>query len=318
VRVLESSLLRRAVELDSSDVEDLTTRSVFLKISSPHGVVQVGHAPHESPKVERRILDPVIERLLDLRAVNAEKVRAALAEPVQATWVPQIISLLAWDEVREAARTALAKSGPAITGQLTDALLDPTQDFAIRRRIPKVLAAWDSARAVDGLMQGLADTRFEVRFQCARALDSIVQRVPGLAPPPGVVYLAVERELAVSRTVWESYRLLDRREESDFLDEVLRERAQESLEHVFSLLALVLPREPLKIAFRAIHTDDPMLRGLALEYLESSLPERVRVRLTPILEAKPATEHRSAANVIDELMRSNQSVVNRLAQMRES
>jgi hypothetical protein len=124
--------------------------------------------------------------------------------------------------------------------------------------------------------------------------------------------------LAVSRTVWESYRLLDRREESDFLDEVLRERAQESLEHVFSLLALVPPREPLKIAFRALHTDDPMLRGLALEYLESSLPESVRARLTPIVEAAPAKEQRSAANVIDELMRSNQSVVNRLAEMRQS
>jgi hypothetical protein len=38
------------------------------------------------------------------------------------------------------------------------------------------------------------------------------------------------------------------------------------------LLALILPREPLKIAFQALHTDDQLLRGLALEYLASVLP----------------------------------------------
>jgi len=56
---------------------------------------------------------------------------------------------------------------------------------------------------------------------------------------------------------------LDRRQSSDqfFLDDVLRDRAQLSWEHLFSLLALILPREPLKIAFQALHTDDDFCEG---------------------------------------------------------
>ena len=76
----------------------------------------------------------------------------------------------------------------------------------------------------------------------------------------------IERELSVGRQVWESRHLLDPRQSTEqflFLDEQLRERANLSWEHLFSLLALILPREPLKVAFQALHTDDRQLRGLA-------------------------------------------------------
>ena len=55
-------------------------------------------------------------------------------------------------------------------------------------------------------------------------------------------------ELKVARPIRESRRLLDARDGSDantFLDEILRERANETLEHIFSLFASVLPREPI-------------------------------------------------------------------------
>jgi hypothetical protein len=40
------------------------------------------------------------------------------------------------------------------------------------------------------------------------------------------------------------------------------------LEHVFRLLSLSLPREPLHVAFQALHTENTYLRGTALEYLD--------------------------------------------------
>ncbi len=48
----------------------------------------------------------------------------------------------------------------------------------------------------------------------------------------------------------------------------------QSLAHVFTLLSLVLPREPLQIAFRSLHADDRQLRGTALEYLEGVFSRR--------------------------------------------
>ena len=101
-------------------------------------------------------------------------------------------------------------------------------------------------------------------------------------------------------------------------DEVLRERASRSLEHVFTLLALVLSRQHLTIAFRALHTSDPMLRGTALEYLETLLPEPIRARLWPYLEdrrsARPAA--RPAADVAQDLLRSRQSIALNLEALR--
>jgi hypothetical protein len=167
--------------------------------------------------------------------------------------------------------------------------------------------------AVHGLLAGLDDTRFEVRFQCSRALDALLQRQPELTVPAGEVFAAVERELQVARPIWESRRLLDRRDAADpqaFLDEVLRERADQSLEHVFSLFATVLPREPVKIAFRALHTEDKTLRGLAAEYLDGVLPPGVRERLWSVVEPGPAaTSERPNQEALAELLRSQHSLL---------
>jgi hypothetical protein len=75
----------------------------------------------------------------------------------------------------------------------------------------------------------------------------------------------------------------DVEDEFSFLDDVLRERAHQSMEHVFSLLALVLPREPVRTAFRALHSADRALMDLALEYLERAVPLEVRQTLWPVL-----------------------------------
>src|SRR6185295_7409486 len=106
-------------------------------------------------------------------------------------------------------------------------------------------------------------------------------------------------------------------ETSLFDDALLRDRASRSLGHVFALLALVLPREPLLIAYRGLHTEEPALRGTALEYLETVLPDSVRKSLWPLLEPTPAQrpKARPREEVIAELMRSRASIdVNLLAQ----
>jgi hypothetical protein len=170
---------------------------------------------------------------------------------------------------------------------------------------------------VDGLLAGLDDARFEVRFHCSRALDHLHLHEPELEIPAARVYAVVERELSVSKPLWESRRLLDQRDSSDqfaFLDDHLRERADQSLEHVFSLLAAVTPREPAKVAFRALHTDDRLLRGLAQEYLDSVLPSAVREKLWALLESRPAgsAPPPPPEEVLARLLASSESVVMRL------
>ena len=60
---------------------------------------------------------------------------------------------------------------------------------------------------------------------------------------------------------------------------------------MFSVLGLVLPAEPLRIALHAVQTDDAALRGIALEYLESILPPDVRAQLWPLLDEAAGEPH---------------------------
>src|SRR5262249_61796336 len=105
------------------------------------------------------------------------------------------------------------------------------------------------------------------------------------------------------------------------VDELVRQRADRSLEHVFTLLALVFPRQPLQIAFRGLHTDDPLLHGTALEYLESILPPEIRRPLWPYLEdkrPKRAGPARSAEEVLRALVASSESIAIRLEELRRA
>jgi ATP:ADP antiporter, AAA family len=151
-----------------------------------------------------------------------------------------------------------------------------------------VFAVCVSQRAADGLVLGLDDARFDVRFQSARSLAAILEKNPVVQVDPRRIYALVLREVAVGRPVWENRRLLDGFISPSPLDEFVRDRAGQSLAHVFTLLSLVLPREPLQIAFRSLHSDDRQLRGTALEYLEGVLPTQIRHALSPFL-VRPRT-----------------------------
>ncbi|MCC6391345.1 MAG: hypothetical protein IT167_12150 [Bryobacterales bacterium] len=319
IGVLERGLMNRAIELDISGLQDSTTISAVLrtvnirKAPAPTAAMKPEPAPLPAAAAS---LDPLIETLRMLRSGKAALVRSQLRrlQPLDPLLAPQVVRLLAWDEVSEEAREVLTAAGNSITGLLTDVLIDDKQDFAIRRRIPRILARRGGQRAVDGLMDALEDKHFEVRFQSSRALDYLRQSNEELRFDEHRVFAIVIRELSVAKPIWEGRRLLDSRDASDsgfsFLDDVLRDRANQSLEHVFSLLAVVLPRDPLKIAFRALHSDDHLLRGLGLEYLEGTLPAALNELLTQMLDVSPpAAASEDREEVLARLMRSNQSLL---------
>ncbi len=307
VHVLERGLLNRAIELDIDDVHDSTTMSAVMA-TTPMQSVAPPQAQKPVPAAPKPVSDPVLSQLLRLRSADLSQVRATLnsidhAEPL---FTAQIIRLLAWDEVSAPAREALMKAGCNIAGQLADVMLDEHQDFTVRRRIPRILARCSSQRAIESLIEAQADPRFELRFQASRALDFLHRHHPLLEIREREILGLVSKELSVSRPIWEGRKLLDTRDASDsgftFLDDVLRDRANQSLEHVFSLLSLVLPREPLKVAFRALHSDDRQLSGLGFEYLASTLPEALFKQLTQLLESTPVTRQRTQQEILDHLM----------------
>jgi hypothetical protein len=181
-----------------------------------------------------------------------------------------------------------------------------------------------SQRAADGLLLGLDDQRFEVRFQCARALASVVEKNPRIRIDKNYIFDVVGRETAVGRPVWESHRLLHQLDDSDsrfFVDEFVKDRASRSLAHVFTLLSLVLPPEPLQIAFKGLHTSHQNLRGTALEYLEGVLPPQIRDALWPYLEdqrpSKDQGPKRDREEIVADLLRSHESIMVNLRELNQ-
>jgi ATP:ADP antiporter, AAA family len=287
VQTLETSLVARGSELHVSTTQE---HSVLAGLTEVRAALS-DNARHIRPAMASKGVDPDFADILALRSRDRARVLAVLSreEGPSAILVPHVIPLLAWDSVADFALVALAKVAEERIGLLTDALLDPTQDPAVRRRVARVYAVAVSQRALDGLVVALGDERFDVRFQVARSLAAILASNPGLVINANRIYQVVLEEAAVSRPVWESRRLLDEFVSESPFDEFVRDRAGQSLAHVFTLLALVLPRQPLQIAFRSLNSGDTQLRGTALEYLEQVLPSPIRDALWRFLVPRRPT-----------------------------
>jgi HEAT repeat protein len=230
------------------------------------------------------LADSHLEGAADSPSSDAERIRKVLDRDVEldAKLVSDAIPLLARDDLFARVMGSLRRAAPRCTGQLVDALLDPSLDPVVRRRIPRVLRVTPTQRAADGLLAGLRDERFDLRYRCAQALVSIKEQNPAIA---------ISREEAVRAALREI---------------ALGGRSGRSLDHVFSILSLALEKEPLQIALRALRIGDPALRGTALEYLENILPSAVRKELWPHLGSpeRLAPSGRSLEEMRDDLLRS--------------
>jgi HEAT repeat protein len=171
--------------------------------------------------------------------------------------------------------------------------VDPSTEFAVRRRLPRVLGVIGSPRAIEGLLWALEDSRFEVRYQSARAIARLLRNHPHLTVDPAQILKAVDRELSVPLTVWQGYRLIDRAEGDEDGTEPAVQTAEDretpdasrNLEHVFTLLASILARDAVLTARRGLESGDPRLRALAVEYLDSALSPALRVKLWALVGA---------------------------------
>jgi hypothetical protein len=275
---------------DQKGVDEVAVQSetgwTLLELPVELRAARAAAAP-AAPATATTPLDPHMKRLADLRSGDRARVEAALKgltrpDPVEVT---QLLQLLAWDDLAPRVRLTLERVAASHIGLLSDTLTDRETDFAIRRRIPKILgnvtAAEAASRALTALLAGLEDPRFEVRYQCARAMNRLVTRTPGLSMDRDRILAIVERELSVPIQVWQGHRLLDQGEPSEdpILPPLEMGSSHRNIEHIFALLATILPREPLQAAFRGIQSADPELRALTLEYFEGVLPPRVLARL---------------------------------------
>ena len=258
------------------------------------------------------VQDPLHQAFLDLRSGDPERVRRVLAKtPLDSLLVPQVIPLLGRDDVAHAARRALLPMVEQIAGQLGDVLADAGADLVVRRRIPSVLSR-GGERAAAVLLASLGDQKFGVRYRCGRALQRLQSSEIEMSLSTQDVVNLVLDEVDRNRRVLEgNHQLADpqgnHREHEVEFNELVRQRAHRRLAHIFHLLALRFPREPLRIAFRGIEADDAHLRGTSLEYLDSLLPAEIRDPIWPFLTREPAKHlpPRPREEIVEDLLKSS-------------
>ncbi len=248
-------------------------------------------------------------RIETLESGDPGRVRAALnAARGDAALVPWVIPLLRDGPGADPALVFLRAVAPQVVGQLTDALVDPDQDPGVRRRLPRVMELCRSARSVDGLCLGLGDADFEVRLGCARAAARIIARERELRLPAERAYRLAEHEIA--RGEGEAAKARGLQDDPVLLDRLVAARVEPRVELLFTLLSLALGPELMAATLRSLYGGDAHLRGTALEYLQTTLPDRLRAVLWPHIPGVEgaAAPKRSQEQIADELMKTSPSL----------
>lgn len=311
VTTLRENLERGAVHIDPGSPGDLTTTTVLLETLNRPPVGGGDRAPAPDLGGQIAALGSGDRRAI-LSVLGAGRLPPRL--------VPEAIPLLGRDDVAAQAVQALRAVATPHTRLLVERLRDPVVPIAVRRRIPRVLLASASPHAVTGLFAGLVDERFEIRYQCARALARMQAAGRPLPARRRWILEQVQREVESGRLIWRAQRELEGADdpaERVLVDERLRQRADRNLEHIFNLLSLTMPEEDLREAFHALHTGDPWLIGLALEYLEAALPRRIIDRLWDLLEtgARPARRSHSREDALRALQEAHPTIELRLTEL---
>jgi hypothetical protein len=306
VQTLAQSLVLGRVRLDAEDIVDHATQATLadtslvdrgtllrqieeLRGSQPEMLIPSttvrDPAASDSPHGEPPAPDALLQRLTWVRSGDTALVRRALrhsAEPEPAL-VACILPLLSSELLFAEVVRVLRHAAPRVTGQLVDAMLDPASDPVVRRRIPRVLKACPTPRAVSGLRAALDDASFDVRTVGAAALAAMHER-------SSVVEISRDEVLERVRRELDSGEPVDRQ-----------------LPQLFALLSLMLDRGPLQIAWTAMKAQDRALRGTALEYLSNVLPADVFPRIRSCFGASsvPAPAARRPMELVTEELRAS-------------
>lgn len=318
VDALATSLRDGSVVLQAEDVVDATTMYTLAQSATAlnrHELLQriENHRQSEGLAADTTRNEALAEQATAMLSDDPRRVLGALVDPALSPALASlVIARLGDDLYARPAYDALARMGDRITGHLVDALVSRETPVHIRRRLPRLLRGVDAPLASMGLLKGLSDPEFEVRFRCANALGELRHAGTSIEIPQSEVMDIVLRELEAGEG---HSRRRGAAEESsqDIQNEIgtlLGARKDQNLQHVFTLLSLSLDREAIVLSLRALSSEDENLRGTALEYLSNVLPDAVREALWPRLTVPGARRQPLPGRASPEdLLQSMQSIM---------
>jgi AAA family ATP:ADP antiporter len=234
------------------------------------------------------VLQPLVED--EDPAVVAAALRAAAAVR-RPELLPACLQALRHSSTRLAARQALRSYGADAWTALSDCLMNPAADAAIRRQIPAVLARQPSDEVVALLLRAITaretDQLLDVR--ALKALRKLRTRYPQLHFPPAAVHNVLMRQIeAASRYIEARDALAAIASDAPavgLLAAALGEAWRERRECAFLCLALRYEPRVVFNAQTAICAGHARAHANAVEWLEHEVGYDMLGKLSPVLRA---------------------------------
>ena len=226
--------------------------------------------------------------------VAEEAMRSVMAlRPLDALFVPTLISLLGDRRLKSGARAALVSYGEPVLDMLSHVASDRSEDPWIRRHVPATVARIPCQRAMDTLIPLLDDPDRLLRDKAVAGMQALRRRQADLTFPADPVDALLMTE---ARTYFEYLTLHDALfahgvlPTTALLSRVLSERIAQSVSHAYRLLALLHPWKDIATARWAVTHGDQSTRAHAFEYLDNILAPHLRRTVLPMLEDLPNEE----------------------------
>ncbi len=247
-------------------------------------------------------------------------------------YVPTLVSLMGNRRLKHEAREALVAIGESAVEPLRMFMTSTDEQIWVRRAVPKTLALLGTQRAADALEENLDASDTLMRTKTVEALVFMKGRFKEVRFSTGVVRNQVRAEairyLRGLADLWSISSLHEAHLEGPFAiwqktdrvptlpQQLLAQRMNTLVEHIFGLLELVERPDDVRAARRSLMSRQPDLRARALEYLDNTLTGSLRRDVFAVIDDAPPEEKLRRARIyFGILMESPESTLDRLIQI---
>ncbi len=197
--------------------------------------------------------------------------------------VLSLISHLSDPKTKKSAIKALAEYGPTLLVTLRTVLDNPREGRKIRLVIPEVMARMEVQMSMDILSNSLETDDTEFRQVLISSIEKLARRRPDLRLDREMLRRVLHRELK------STYQLVATKDDlstlvSPLLHDAIKDRIDNSMGRIFSLLHLLYPKRYLEIIERNLLRKNPVIRANAVELLDNILDPESKRCLIPLIE----------------------------------
>jgi len=235
----------------------------------------------------RNFFQPVLELMQDPDPVVQNSAIAAAGEMQSPELLPVLIYKLGRHDTARAAHLALVRYGTPAVAVLAKVLAHEAEEIAIRRQVPRILAAVGTAQCLEVLIQRLDIRDPEVRWEVARAAARLRDRLPQASVSSDRVKPWLHDEI---KSYFQGLAALfdiggvDIPRGHDLLVDAIHERLARNLDRIFRFLGILYPLRTIEIIYRNLRSTSAAVRANAIELLDTLLEKDTARLVLPILD----------------------------------